>query len=91
MSYAPFNNADKVLGSFREKSAGNLFEFTESAKEVPVWKDFPLKVWVSASRGKPEFRWAKVMKTVAYVVTDEYADGSPKAEKWDIKNFRSYV
>lgn len=90
MSYAPFNHPDPILGSFREKTYDNLFEFTNPAKEVPVWKDFPVKVWVTAARGAPEFRWAKVLKTVAYVVVDEAADGGPVTEKWEIKNFRSY-
>lgn len=91
MSYAPFGIKDKVLGSFREKDHGNLFEFTESANDKPIWQEYPVKVWVSAARGKQEFRWAKVLKTRAYIVTDEAADGTPVAEKWEIKNFKSYV
>jgi len=36
-------------------------------------------------------RYAKVLKTVAYLVTDEDECGEPVVERWDIKKFRSYI
>jgi len=86
MTYAPVNTSDVVLGSFYEKTENNIFEFSANENDKPVWSEYPIKVWVS----KNAFRWAKVLKTVAYIVVDEDAIGMPVVEKWDIKKFRTY-
>lgn len=85
MAFAPFRSKDKVLGCFRERSVGNIFEFSRG-EEKPFWETFPLKVWVAAN----DFRWARVHKTVAHVVVDEDAEGKPVVEKWDIKGQKVY-
>jgi hypothetical protein len=87
MSFAPFKTTDKILGAFTEKEFDNMFEFSEDTKHEPIWHDFPVKVWVAAD----QFRWAKVLKTVAHVVIDEDAEGKPVTEKWSIKNYRAYA
>jgi len=37
-----------------------------------------------------ETRYCKIVKTRAYVVIDEAADGSPVVEKWVLKSRRDY-
>ena len=32
----------------------------------------------------------RVLKTVAYIVTDENADGTPHVDKWAINNHNTY-
>jgi hypothetical protein len=76
-----------ILGCFTEKDYGNLFEF--SVNDEPDYyvkrEDYPHKVWVGDG-----WRYGRVLKTVAYIVVDENADGSPEVEKWETKNYNSY-
>ena len=46
--------------------------------------DFPHLVEVGDHVGWP-YRYAKVLKTVAYIVVDEDEHGRPVAKKWDIR------
>lgn len=92
MSFAPFKTTDVVLGSFREKEFDLLFEYSQDPKAKPPLDDFPVKVWVTpAGNSIPEFRWAKVLKTVAHVVVDEDAEGKPVVEHWKIKDHTHYI
>ncbi|AGR47944.1 hypothetical protein PHIM7_234 [Sinorhizobium phage phiM7] len=91
MSFAPFRTTDDVLGGFVEKSHGHFFEYSQDTKALPPLDDFPVKVWVTpAGKSTPEFRWAKVLKTVAHVVVDEDPEGKPVIEKWNIKDHKHY-
>jgi len=85
-----------ILGRFDEKDTGKLFEFSKNpASGQFSWPntfddEFPHLVWVSDKSPSDGWngwacRYAKVLKTVAYVVTDEAEDGSPVVEKWYIK------
>jgi len=90
MAFAPdsvsFDRGDgSVRGQFREKDFGLLFEFSR-ASETPFGKEYDMLVWV----GHDMYRYAKVLKTVAYIVVDEDADGNSVIEKWQIKNHREY-
>ena len=81
--------AKDQVGSFVEKSAGNVFEYSLNDEDFNQ-PDFPHKIWVGDHIGNP-FRYAKVMKTRAYIVTDEDDYGKPVVEKWYIKNHREYL
>ncbi len=86
MAFAPISGKDNVIGRFIEKTFGNFFEFSEPTSDNPVWNDYPTRVWV----GSGEYRWAKVLKTVAYIVTDEDAEGKPVVERWHIRGMKEY-
>jgi len=94
MAYAPhhngmvnkYNDIPLVLGSF-ENENNNLYEFAEIRGFNPfVGYDNMIYVGPMGS----ETRYAKILKTVAYVVIDENADGTPVVEKWNIKKFKNY-
>ena len=83
-----------ILGCFREKEFDNFFEFSEAPKNKTysiAFPEFKHLVWVGPSLvSGTEFRHAKVLKTVAYVIVDEDFEGNPVIEKWSIKNFEKY-
>ena len=77
-----------VLGQFRHKDTDVLFEFAERRHPDDSFApDMPHVIYVGPDS---ESRLAKVLKTVAYVVVDEEANGEPVIEKWQIKQFRAY-
>ena len=80
----------RVLGSFIERDHGKRFEFAERdpVRVFGFAPDFPHSVFVGPFS---EERAALVMRTVAYIVTDEDAAGFPVVEKWEIKNRRDYA
>jgi len=95
MSYAPHTNDRRnpevdpiVQGAFREVDNGGLFEFAgRMPHHFGTWAEgFDQIVYV----GQDAYRLARVLKTVAYIVVDEDADGQPVTEKWAIKNHRAY-
>lgn len=74
-------------GSFTESSFKNHFEFdTNSDRE-----DYPFRVWVTSPvKGIDSgWRYAKILKTVAYIVVDE-DDSGDVVEKWAINSLRFY-
>ena len=74
-----------LLGQFREKEHGHLFEYAERRWfSDEVQPDFPHIIYVGPTSGE-ETRLAKVLKTVAYVLT-----GEGEIEKWEIKNHHKY-
>lgn len=78
--------APMILGSFSKGNAG-VYEYAERRWHSDTFApDFPHIVYV----GNGETRLAKVLKTVAYVVVDEAADGSPVIEKWPLRSHRPY-
>ena len=94
MAYAPAStykeNDNTIIGCFREKDLDNLFEFSvNNDYDVEFGEQFPHKVWVGDTMASP-YRYAHVMKTVAYIAVDENDDGTPVIEKWSIKNWREY-
>lgn len=96
MAYAPHTNLDHshnpeqfpmILGSFAEVDHSKVFEY--SLRNESNWlskEKFPHLVYV----GSGETRYAKVLKTVAYVVIDEDENGEPVIDKWYIKKHRVY-
>ena len=76
-----------VVGCFVEKDAGNYFEY--SANDTGMFPEFAHKVWVGGVVNDQGFRYANVLKTVAYLATDEDNNGLV-VEKWDIKRNVAY-
>jgi hypothetical protein len=93
MAYAPsstYKDADDtIIGFFRERDTDNAFEFSVNDDDTEFGEQFPHKIWVDDRIANP-YRYAHVLKTVAYVAVDENADGTPVIEKWSIKNWRQY-
>ena len=77
------------IGVFVEREVGNYFEFSENNDAIMA--DWPHKVWVGGTVNDWGFRYARVLKTVAYIVVDEGDLGQPVVEKWDIKQHREYA
>lgn len=94
MAYAPhhngmvnkYNDVPLILGSF-ENENNNLYEFAQ-AKGVLPFEGYGNIIYVGPMGS--ETRYAKILKTVAYVVVGENANGSPVVEKWAIKKFKNY-
>ena len=93
MAYAPrstyYDQDATIIGSFRESDHGHLFEFSVNDEPDPTYFvsaiQFPHKVWVGDG-----WRYGRVLNTVAYIVTDENADGTPHVDKWAINNHNTY-
>jgi hypothetical protein len=97
MGYAPHTNNDvqsqlsagimptvmpMVLGSFVEKEYGHTFEYAERRwPDDDFYPELPHVIYV----GDGQSRLAKVLKTVAFVLT-----GEGEMQKWDIKQHREY-
>jgi len=86
-----YTYAVNETGCFKEKSGGKYFGYSKNDNPYGVSNvdDFPHKIWVGDVIFQ-NFRYAKVLKTVAYVVTDEDASGNPVTEKWNISQQREY-
>lgn len=101
MAFAPHTNEKAIfdvntpiiLGGFDEKENGNFFEYAIRPDEgIDFAPDCPHIVYVTNKIEGVEhgFRYAKVLKTVAWVVVDEDDNGEPVYEKWNIKGHRFY-
>ncbi len=92
MSFAPASTCfppqgdGSIRGSFRNAETDVFFEFSV-APDCPFGPEFDMAVWMSDGT----FRNAKVMKTRAFVVVDEAADGSPVVEKWVVKQRHTFT
>lgn len=96
MAFAPYHNGNRgaraaLAGAFNVAYHNTRFEFTvrDDADRATFAADFPHRIFVGPTGD--ETRVARVLKTVAYVVTDEAADGSPVVEKWSIKAHAEYA
>lgn len=88
MAFAPnstyFDQKGTILGSFTEVEHGYFFEFSVNDEEL--YPEYPHKVWVCTPWEMDQgFRYAKVLKTVAYILVDE-----DKVEKWSINKYNEY-
>lgn len=86
MAYAALSQLPTTAGMFVEADTHNTFEYSVPCADAP-WPEYPHRVWVSLGT----FRWGKILSTVAYVVTDEAADGSPVTERWRLTKRRLYL
>lgn len=92
MSHAPLNTYfyptgdSTIQGCFTHKEFNTYFEFSSAAVDDQCFGPYyDSKVWVR----EDDYRLARVLKTVAYVVVDEGNDG-PVIEKWPTKKFLRY-
>ena len=94
MAYAPhhngmvnkYNDLPVVLGCF-ENEYSIFYEFFQVVGFNP-FPEYDNLIYVGPNGC--ETRYAKILKTVAYVVIDENPDGSPVVEKLYIKKHRNY-
>ena len=89
MSFAPINTKCEILGEFIERDYGHYFHYTINTDGDP---EYPYRVFVGPNA--EETRMAKILKTVAYIVTDEKVDEFGRTyyveEKWQIKKHRKF-
>ena len=88
-----YTYATDVIGTFVEKDFGEYFEYSLNPDHGGFvdHEQFPHIIWLGCKGicGDQGYRYARVLKTVAYVVTDEDDYGKPVVEKWYLKkNFR---
>lgn len=75
-----------LLGSFREADQRNLFEYAIRPDEgIDFAPDCPHIVYVQDG-----VRYARVLKTVAWIAVGENDDGSPIYEKWTLREHHQY-
>jgi hypothetical protein len=69
---------------------GNFFDVApREANDLPGWAaDCAHRIYVGNAG---ETRLARILKTVAYVVIDEDANGAPVYEKWPLRSSRFYA
>ncbi len=82
-------NKGALVGYFVHKETGAQFEYSSHEGEFPCMPGATHLVHVNDLFGYP-YRAAKVLKTVAYIATDEDDFGNPVWEKWRIKHHRIY-
>tara|TARA_R110000824_G_scaffold134229_1_gene297168 strand:- start:46 stop:354 length:309 start_codon:yes stop_codon:yes gene_type:complete len=97
MGYWTYTTAP--IGNFIEKDHGKNFEYSLNNEQdeysKSIAQDYPHKVWVGSLQigGDSGWRYARVLKTVCYIVTgdcEEEEDGTPIPTKWEIKNHTNY-
>ena len=92
---AYWTHTENPIGVFVEKEVGNYFEYSKNNDfgEVPIgWADkYPHKVWVGGLANDQGYRYARVLKTRAYICVDEDEYGQPVVEKWYFKSHKEYV
>lgn len=69
------------IGEFVEKEYGKTFTYRRTSNTWALQSGLTHEIDVLDG-----IRFANVLKTCCYVATDEEPDGSPKLEKWYIKN-----
>lgn len=93
MAFCPFAfvSAGYTGGCFNEVEFGNFFEFRNLSEDEFQPFDNYKQVVYTTNHGDGNPRYARVLKTVAYVVVNEDADGQPIVEKWSIRSYREYA
>ena len=75
---------DTLRGEFKHTETRKWFQFFDSDRaDLLGWENFPHEIFVGPDG---DTRMARVLKTVAYVIVDEAADGSPVVEKWPLRS-----
>ena len=97
MAFAAHTNTDYghgkdvplILGQFRESDHGQFFEY--AARPEGFGGDFAPEAQHIVYIGGGSFRFARVLKTVAYVVVDEEENETSVEERWSIKHHNQYL
>lgn len=87
MATAPLTQveAGTLYGRFKNTETRVQFEYGD-APDRPFGPEYCCAVYLRDGA----FRYAKVLRTVAYVVVDEAEDGSPVTERWEIRAHKEY-
>lgn len=90
---AYWKHAEGQIGCFEERDTGNHFEYSvnDDAGDFVDREQFPHKVWVGGLINDAGYRYARVLKTRAYICVDEDEYGRPVVEKWYFKDNWSYA
>jgi hypothetical protein len=76
-----------ILGEITEREHGKYFEYGVRPADGCDFAEDAMHV-IAMSDGST--RYARVLKTVAWVVINEADDGSPVWERWELKANREY-
>ena len=74
--------ASKMIQIFKNKETGVFFEYADLTDRC---YDFTHKIFMSNSGIADDFRYGRVLQTVAHVCVDEDEYGKPVVEKWPIR------
>ncbi len=85
MGMCKTNDYSSLLGSFTEKDARGRHEYSANTDEMTSAWDFPHVLHTFDG-----IRYARILKTVAYICVDEDKYGNPVVEKWGITSHRQY-
>ena len=98
---AYYTYTENPIGCFVEQDTGNYFEFSMNPDDTVLAPpahggrnmEYPHIVWVGGEGvcGMRGYRYAKVMKNVVHIITDEDDRGWAVVEKWNIKKKVDYV
>ena len=88
-TYFPPSGDGTIQGCFTHKEFGIFFEFSTATPTEFAWAgpEYNMKVWLL---GGTDWRLAKVLKTVAYVLVNQDAQDKLVVERWPIKRFELY-
>lgn len=75
------NPQNTVIGEFVIPEFNTRFDFCKTSDEWAVSHDLQFEIHTTGG-----VRFARILKTVAYVAVDENTDGTPKLEKWNIRH-----
>lgn len=81
----------ELVGIFTHAETGKEFEYRKNKNECQ-WEPanaYEFEVFVGPDG--ESLRFARILKTVAYVVVDQDDGGNPIEERWPIKQHRSYT
>lgn len=89
MGYCNTNDypMSEILGSFIEKDVKGCHEYSPNPDRLEMTNPWEFPHILHTNDG---FRYARIMKTVAYIAVDEDAYGQPVVEKWYIRSHRMH-
>lgn len=70
-----------IHGNFKERDVGNRFYYRETKDEWALKHGLKFEIDFANTE---ERRFARILKTVAYIAVDENAEGKPVLAKWHI-------
>ena len=89
-AYALGKDVPLLVGQFVEADHGHTFEYAD--RPAGLGGGFaPEAQHIVYVSGEGQYRFARVLKTVAYVITDVDDDNEPVWEKWQIKRHSRYA
>jgi hypothetical protein len=83
MGLATMQDYQSTVGQFVEKDVRGTHEYSLNTDEMTGAWEFPHILHTLDG-----YRYARVLKTVAYIAVDEDEYGLPVVEKWDITSHK---